>query len=348
VRLLIVLLAGLFTLGAEAWLLLKPDWEPALTMLGGFIVYLGAVYERAQHSTTPRARQAQPSAVEIAAQSVVNHSEPVPSDPTILRFRELFQAHGILLNQIPRVLPSRFRVTVAEVKGGGILLSRADWPEILTWTAEFFGVRLSWLEAEDNRIYQPIHGYKEGIAVLRRLLDLRASSPSVRVYAFRSHRLTSEGPDNSDVGLLFMAEIERINERPIYRYIPVTEWRWDYWRSRDEFKTVVYALTQLGMTPGGWDLDPGDLRSLCNGYAFPEIVLEKARKVSHGSFSWFPDAYIPPNATEDPVGAERILEEFDQSRWRSLLAMHAEEKNLWYRLGHSAEFWLRTAPPYAV
>jgi hypothetical protein len=86
VRLLIVLLAGLFTLGAEAWLLLKPDWEPALTMLGGFIVYLGAVYERAQHSTTPRARQAQPSAVEIAAQSVVNHSEPVPSDPTILRF----------------------------------------------------------------------------------------------------------------------------------------------------------------------------------------------------------------------------------------------------------------------
>jgi hypothetical protein len=315
-------------------------------MVGAFVAYVSAVFERSQHSLSSGPTQAEPRPVAIREQIPVNGLEPVPADPTILRFRELFQAHGIQLNQIPRVLPASFGVTVAEVQDGAALLSRADWPGILTWTAEFFGVRLSWIEAEDNRIYNPIHGYQEGMAVLRLVLSLRAAFPRVDVYALRSHELTSEGPDNSNVGLLFMAEIGRINERTIYRYILVTEWRWDYEKSRDEFKMVVYALTQLGMTPGGWNLDPKDLSSLCSGHAFPETLLKKARRSSGGSYSWYPDAYVPPNASKDLEEAERIFREFEQSRWRSLLAMHAEEKNLWYKLGYPAEFWLREAPPY--
>jgi transcriptional regulator with XRE-family HTH domain len=278
----------------------------------------------------------------------VDAHQPGCGELSTVRFRELFQAHGVQLNQIPRVLPVEFRLTVAEVQNDNTLLSRSDWPNILTWAADFLGVRLAWLEGEDDRIYQPIHGYKEGIHVLRRVLDLLASHPRVGAYAFRSHELTDQGPENSDVSLLFMAEIGRINERPIFRYIPVTEWRWDYWRSREEFKLVVYALTQLGIPPGGWNLNPADLLSLASGYAFPEPLLHKTRRLFGVSYSWFPDAYVPPNATRDPQEAEQILRHFEQSRWRSLLALHAEQKNLWYKIGYPAEYWLRQAPPFSL
>ena len=81
------------------------------------------------------------------------------SDPVQIvaqRFKQLFTDHGVEPSQIPRIFP---KVLLEDLKSDDALLKRLN-PELLDEAATLFGVRVEWLEGEDERIYPHRSCYK--------------------------------------------------------------------------------------------------------------------------------------------------------------------------------------------
>jgi hypothetical protein len=202
-----------------------------------------------------------------------------PSQPiygVVERFKQVFTSHSISVTQIPRFIDARFSISLSDLRTDDTLLLKLN-DEILYWVAETFNVRRRWIDGDDERIYATPDYYKSVYKFIDFFVDLLARGYKPEVFAFKTTKeLSTDIALYSYAALLISIEIGAIDGKPVRRYYPIqTDWLWHHWRSRYEFKSIVYLLGLLSVYPRSFDLEPNLLGLLRAGWIFPEPMLRE-------------------------------------------------------------------------
>jgi hypothetical protein len=244
--------------------------------------------------------------VKVEAQS---HSQSIYG--VVERFKQIFTSHSISLTQIPRFIDARFSMSLADLRTDDTLLSKLN-DEMLYWVAEAFNVRQRWVDGDDKYIYATADYYKCVYKFIDFFVDLLARGYKPEVFAFKTTKeLSTDIALYSYAGLLISIEIGAIDGKPVRRYYPIqTDWLWHHWRSRYEFKSIVYLLGLLSVYPRSFDLEPNLLGLLRAGWIFPEPMLREQGIgfPPYTTYSWYPDDYVETKGG----GARREIEEADE------------------------------------
>lgn len=170
--------------------------------------------------------------------------QPASSADTVAaRFLQVFREHGVEASQIPRLLP---QIKLDDLQSSSKLLA-ALTPEILDKAAQFFGVRVQWLEGVDEEIYDYLATYKQPTLLLERLTSIctnlteRPSFP-LRVLVTRRNLNWRDG----NVQQLAPVLVERIaifGEEEICRYHIFRDgFDWSHTPARTELKAITRVI----------------------------------------------------------------------------------------------------------
>ena len=155
------------------------------------------------------------------------------------RFKQLFTDHGVGLSQIPRIFP---KVSLEDLKSDDALLKRLN-PELLDDAANFFPVRVEWLEGEDDRIYPCISNYKQPQQFFDLFNSIKYEKFNYPVRLVTSAEKLDFRADGYQPILIMLAEkIAEIGEKNIYRYYIDTEWSWNHSPCRLQLKAIGYQI----------------------------------------------------------------------------------------------------------
>ena len=156
-----------------------------------------------------------------------------------LRFKQLFTDHGVELSQIPRIFP---KVSLDDLKSDEALLRRLN-PELLDEAANLFGIRVEWLEGEDNRIYPAISYYKhpEKFFDLFNSIKYEKFNYPVRLIT-SAQRLDFRDGGYQPILIMLAEKVAEIGDKNIYRYYIDTEWSWNHAPCRLQLKAIGYQI----------------------------------------------------------------------------------------------------------
>jgi hypothetical protein len=261
-----------------------------------------------------------------------------PSQPiygVVDRFKQIFTSHGISLTQIPRFIDARFSMSLADLRTDDTLLLKLN-DEMLYWVAETFNVRRRWIDGDDERIYATPDYYKCVYKFIDFFVDLLARGYKPEVFAFKTTKeLSADIALYSYVGLLISIELRAIDGKPVRRYYPIqTDWLWHHWRSRYEFKSIVYLLGLLSVYPRSFDLEPNLLGLLRAGWIFPEPMLrgQGIGYPPYTTYSWYPGDYVETKgggATREIEEADDIIKFVHDEGYFKRLQQKIQEHDLW-------------------
>lgn len=187
------------------------------------------------------------------------------------RFLQAFQAHGVEASQIQRFVPE---LSLACLQSEQELLA-ALTHRTLARTADFFGIRLAWLEGVDDQIYEPLGCYKQPKALLDDLSAIvRGRDVGLR---FPLRVVTSQmNLDCRDGGWqmlvpVLVEKIAELNDVTVCRYrVYADGFTWDYWPARMELKSIARIVFRQLHTPVPLFHAPADqVEALVEGRLFP-------------------------------------------------------------------------------
>lgn len=176
-------------------------------------------------------------------------SRPVanPLDKVATRFLKLFTDHGVTIPEIVQFVPS---LTFSELESVESLRKALN-NEILASVSTQLGVRRSWLDCVDDRIYDGLCCYKTPL----RLLDCLASLPhDVGQFPLRV-LYSGKAPDSSrtspqHLALVMVEEIKTLGDKTIERYrICFDEWDWSHYPARLQLKAMARFVHQRWQLP---------------------------------------------------------------------------------------------------
>lgn len=206
------------------------------------------------------------------------------------RFLLVYEAHGIEREQLPRFIDQKFCIEYSDLVSNEKLLLKIN-NELLQWTCDTFGLERSWLDGVSNRIYKSLDFYKNVHGFIDFLYNLTQNyNKRVRVYAFKCTKdLKRDRTFSPEIALLLKVPIGQIDRKDIFKYIPIgTNWHWDYWRTRYQFKVITLICKKLSIYIQGFDLTTEEILGLHNGTVFPERIL----KNMNPGRTWYPEDYV--------------------------------------------------------
>ncbi|NTV94154.1 MAG: hypothetical protein HGA75_01910 [Thiobacillus sp.] len=159
-----------------------------------------------------------------------------PSESVATRFIQLFEAHGVHRNQIPRFFGHDLQLK--DVQDDAALIARFD-ESILDAACRIFAVRREWLDGADAQVHpdHDFYKYPKEFAVF--LADLKAANPDGNLQGVL---LAPHDPDVNAWALLVLQEtIGFVGDKPIYRYHLCNNWGFDYWKAR-AYLTACVAI----------------------------------------------------------------------------------------------------------
>lgn len=144
------------------------------------------------------------------------------NDTISSRFMNLFEAHGVHRNQIPRVFGHG--ITISSVQSDTSLL-----PHLTEQTLEdaclLFNIHREWLDGADKQVYPTYDFYKDPNAFKEFIENLTSNINGVL--------LTPKEKNTAQESLLLLQEvIGHIEDKPFYRYYLINNWYYSYWKSR--------------------------------------------------------------------------------------------------------------------
>ena len=226
-------------------------------------------------------------------------SAKIEPDTVASRFVLLFEKHGIHRNQIPRFFDHG--LTLADVADDEELLSQLT-PEILQAAAEWFAVRLEWLEGVDKHIYETHDFYKQPEAYQAFLANLVGDGERLIL----AELVWSTASQCQEDALLILKEpfAEHGNES-IYRYHLCSNWYSKYWKSRADLAACVAMTEKQPDVFLKGNKTSGDVTDFCQGkrfildldelpYAYQRDFLFRKRYQPWQPDQWLydPDAYL--------------------------------------------------------
>ncbi|WP_239994212.1 hypothetical protein [Photobacterium phosphoreum] len=147
-----------------------------------------------------------------------------PSSDLSTRLVQLYEAHGVHRNQIPKVIGQG--LTLHDVSTDERLLEKLT-DEILSSTCQLFGINRDWLDGVSDEIYPTYNFYKYPAKFEEFLSSLLNKSGSD---CLDGVLLSVDKVDRGTESVLILQEtIGSINEKPYYRYYLCSGWVLSYW-----------------------------------------------------------------------------------------------------------------------
>jgi hypothetical protein len=162
----------------------------------------------------------------------------LPVETVATRFTRLFEAHGVIRSQIPRLLG--YGLQLPDVRDDAALLVALDDTH-LDAACTLFGVRREWLDGASERIYESPWCYKRPEGFFAELARLETPAAIAPVRAFTTAMpLDYQAGGEQRIELVMVETVGWIGEHEIYRYRPFADgWVWSYSESRLQLKAMV-------------------------------------------------------------------------------------------------------------
>lgn len=215
------------------------------------------------------------------------------ADPRIGRWRQLVQAHSL------DPLTAFFYLGVPDAPIGiasddSLLASHLN-ASLLRPTAERFGVRLDWLLASDDRIYDCAYLESSLKSLVHDLMEWKSVGEDHALLAFKSGSWELEDSISQAGALVLERAIGGFGERPVPLYRPVYSLQW--WandKQRWLALRAIWTAWHMGFAVRGYRLPEEECRAVAEGDAFPGLLVAR-----QGRGCWYPDDYfVRPSAVE--------------------------------------------------
>lgn len=200
------------------------------------------------------------------------------NDPVNLvaqRFLQVFHGHGLQAAQIPRLLP---QIKLDDLKSEEALLA-ALTHELLDQAATLFGIRSSWLEGVDDRIYEWLSCYKQPEVFFENLALLnRGANDFDNFYVqtlVTTKKLDMNDPSQQLLVVIVVEKIAELGDQRVYRYHVYGDgWDWGYYPTRIQLKAMARLLDKkFGKTMPLYTAKLADLENIREGKQIPKSCL---------------------------------------------------------------------------
>ena len=174
------------------------------------------------------------------------------------------------------IFPQEFGLRLDQLSSDEKILSFLS-PQVLDWTAQYFGVQRDWLDGSVPYIYEPRHYVKHLKAAVDDAVELMKAGGSIDAFLLvnsNNHDLTSDQPGYAC--LVMRTCIKQLNaEHSIDRYVVCTQ----EWPLREHYLSQLKALGRLlfkyfGATIPIMQVSPVEFNKVSSGTAFPSSVIK--------------------------------------------------------------------------
>lgn len=198
------------------------------------------------------------------------------SDPVAVvaqRFLQLFLDHGIAITQIPRLIP---QLSLENLRSTESLLPALS-SNVLESAVTMFGVRLSWLDGVDDRIYETLYCYKQPHLFLEYFttLNIPANGFAVRALA-ATKALDGRNDRTQQLALVLVEKVQDFGSEEITRYrVYGDAWDWSHPPCRIQLKAMVRLIFQTSHRPVPiHQVKPAILQAIIEGKCVPHAALQ--------------------------------------------------------------------------
>jgi hypothetical protein len=186
------------------------------------------------------------------------------------RFVELFEAHGVRRNQIPRVFGHN--LALSDLVDDTGLLAKLTEP-VLDAACSLFGIRREWFDGAGEEPYARHDFYKSQQDFQRFIERLKAENPDAELTGYL---VVAEETAPQDPAFLILAEaIATPGDTTIYRYHVCDTWIFGYWKSRAYLTACVAIAWKNKVHVTGRYADRRELSILADSANLPGPVLER-------------------------------------------------------------------------
>lgn len=184
-----------------------------------------------------------------------------PTETIAKRFVQIFEAHDVHRNQIPRFFGHGLEI--AHVKDDDTLHTHLT-EKILDDTCQLFAIRREWLDCAEDKIYEVHQFYKNIEGFVGFLDDIKANQPD---WLIANLILSTHEKWDEDALLIISEEIGRIGDKPINRYHFISGWIHKYWKCRAELAAcIAMMLNKHIVLKGKFVTEP--INRFCKGLEF--------------------------------------------------------------------------------
>lgn len=234
------------------------------------------------------------------------------------RFVDLFEAHGVHRNQIPRVLGHD--LALSDLVDNASLLAKLTEP-VLEAACSLFGVRREWLDGTGQAPYVRNAFYKYPRDFQRFIEELKSARPDAELTGYL---VTPEAPMPEDQAFLILAEgIASPGDTTFYRYHVCDTWIYNYWKSRAYLTACVAIAWKNDVYITGRRANRRELSILAGSENLPGPVLEqllsRGQRWHAEDLAECPDLYLrdvdPETDNFGVTSALRLWLELDNDGW---------------------------------
>ena len=167
---------------------------------------------------------------------LINKDKHTLNETVASRFVQLFEAHDVHRNQIPRLFGHGLEI--AHVKDDDSLHNHLT-EEILDDACVLFGIRREWLDCAEDKIYE-VQSFYKNIETFNGYLDDIKAKQSDWLMAYLI--LSTQYKDEHDTLLIISEQIGTIGDKTISRYYLINGWIHRYWKCRPELAVCTAML----------------------------------------------------------------------------------------------------------
>ena len=315
--------------GLFDWIIDNKNW----IFSGVGVVVIGIIFKIFEFFNSKKTNKLEPTDIPAGHHdnSTVREEEELPNDNTtyrdsseekklfndsfngevyglVDRFISIYSSHGISINQISSFVDPAFGLKVSDFKNKDSILEVID-DEILNWTCNAFCIERDWLDGTSERIYQHKNYYKDVKSFIRLFVKLKNEyRDGFEIYLLKSGELDPNLFVHTEncVIIILRYTLKKINNKTIYAYVPIsTRWKWGYWNTRYQLKSIIYICYKLYLHTyiKGYDMDVETINKILAGRIFPGPEIDKLKFNSH---TWYPEDYI--GLPSESVRAKETIE----------------------------------------
>ena len=210
------------------------------------------------------------------------------------RFISVYTNHGLSRTQISSFINGDFNFKISDFMDNDNIIKILD-DKILNWTCNTFCIERDWLDGTSEEIYQHRNYYKNVEGFIRLFVKLKNEyRDDFTIYLIKDRELDPSlfSQIENFVIIILRYPLKKINRKVIYAYVPIsTQWKWGYWRTRYQLKSIIYICNKLYLYTHmvGYDMDMETINKISCGQIFPGPEIDK---LEFKQYTWYPEDYI--------------------------------------------------------
>jgi hypothetical protein len=236
--------------------------------------------------------------------------QPATPELTAIRFKQLFNLHGVETSEIPEVKGFE-SISLHDLNSNDRLLQKLT-PDFLRNTAITFGIRIEWLRSGDPVLYHQRQWYKSGLPSFfedLKDMDFKETYDPFCVITTQD-KFDVYSTEYQPFILMLRKKIAEIGDKNVYKYCLESVWHWHHPPCRLQAKGLVtkyYQLTRRIVTI--YKTSKDNFHRLSEGFIPPEDGLRQLHDIS---FEEYGALKLPHMKPYENFEHDAVLEEMKQ------------------------------------